>query len=225
MEIIGVLASASQLAFYGLSITTSITEIYRRVQDTPERIRQHTDQLRHLISTAQLIEKNKFLQTEIIDDHLITTLGQARALSKILEQIKADYTHGVVRKYLKIINGTKEKEILTQFIGLEKEKSALLLCISVIHTDLLGDIHVYVGTLIQEPSLKMSEERESRQQIAANDLSLVNSSIIRCRISPIRIVNLADIRLGFQRRANCCEQKWCSNYLQSGVIKEKAGDS
>ena len=156
IEIVGLVASASQLISYSIKITTCLSEIYQRVQDAPMRIRQHSDQIRQLLSTAQLVEKHHLLQTAHVHAHINATLEQAKTLSATLEQLTKDYTRGSIRRYWKILIATKEKEILANFDRLEKEKSALLLCISVAQTDLLGQgIH----------KLEMAE-KEARQHSA-----------------------------------------------------------
>ena len=138
IEIIGLVASASQLALYSIKITTCLAEICKRVQDAPVRIRQHSDQIRQLQSTVQLVQQNHLLQTAHVYAHINATLEQAKTLSAILEQLTKDYSRGSIRKYWKILKATREKEILDIFDRLEKEKSALILCISVIQVDQLG---------------------------------------------------------------------------------------
>ncbi|KAF6220114.1 hypothetical protein HO133_003245 [Letharia lupina] len=138
IEIVGFLASASQLVVYSIKIATCLSEICQRVQDAPERIRQHSDQIRLLVSTAQLVEQHRLLQTTHVHAHINATLEQAKTLSATLEQLTKDYSRGSIRRYWKILKAAKEKEILANFDRLEKEKSALLLCISVAQTDLLG---------------------------------------------------------------------------------------
>ena len=138
IEIVGLVASAAQLLSYSFKITTSLNEICQRVQDAPKRIRQHSLQINQLISTTQLVQQRKLLQTALVLTHINATLEQAESLCAILEQLTEDYSRGSIRRYWKILTATREKEILANFDRLEKEKSALILCISVIQTDLLG---------------------------------------------------------------------------------------
>ncbi len=139
-EIIGLLASASQLAIYGIKITTSISEIYQQIQEAPKKIRQYAEQLDQLIETAKLIERHPGLQTVAVDAQIKNTIKQARELASLLERVKKDYSHGSVRKYWKIVRGRHKREILDNFETLEKEKSALQLCLSVVHIDILRSI-------------------------------------------------------------------------------------
>ena len=156
IEILGLVASASQLALYSIKITTCLAEICKRVQDAPVRIRQHSDQIRQLQSTVQLVQQNHLLQTAHVYAHINATLEQAKTLSAILEQLTKDYSRGSIRKYWKILKASREKEILDIFDRLEKEKSALILCISVIQMDQLGQ-----GIVKMEMA-----EKEARQNSA-----------------------------------------------------------
>lgn len=163
-EIVGLLASASQLALYSIKITNSISEIYRRFQDAPKRIQKHLEHITQLADTAQLIKQHHSLQTINIDKQVRTTLNQAKTVSAILDQITSDHAHGSVRKYWKILKGQKEKEILGNLDQLEKEKSSLLLSISLVHTDLLGNIQGGVGKLAEELTSLMSERQELQRE-------------------------------------------------------------
>lgn len=154
IEVVGLMASASQLALYSIRIITCVSEIVQKVQDAPARIRQHSDQIRQLVSTAQLIEQHHLLQTVQVHAHIKAALEQAKTLSATLEQLTKDYSRGPIRRYWIVLKATKEKEILANFDRLETEKSALLLCISLAQVDLLGQgIH----------KLEMAE-KEARQR-------------------------------------------------------------
>lgn len=158
VEILGLLASLSQLAAYTINITTSIAEIYHRVQDAPQRIQQHIQQISHLIDTARLIEKHRLLQTDSICAHVNSTLDQAIQVCRIVDKFKGDYDRrSSIRKYWTALKGTKEKEILASLKRLEQEKSALLLCISIVHTDLLGNLQGNYDLPNQYSRLRMPE--------------------------------------------------------------------
>lgn len=137
IEVVGLLASASQLVIYSFKITTSLSEICRRVQDAPLVVKQRSDQVKQLISTAEFIKQNHHLHTAHVLIHLNETLEQAKTLSTTLEQLTNDYSRGSIRRCWKILIATKEKAILANFDRLEKEKSALVLSISVAQTGLL----------------------------------------------------------------------------------------
>ena len=156
VEVVGLLASVAQLAHYGLKIATSISEIYRRVRDAPLKIQHYTEQISQLIELARFIERREWFQNVKIGAYIYgqvnITLSQARALFLVLDQLRTERTQGLVRKYWKALNGSKEKEILAHFERLEKEKSALQLCIVLCHTELLDNLQSSVDGLSRERS-------------------------------------------------------------------------
>lgn len=154
IEIVGLLASASQLVVYSIKITTCLADICQRVKDAPLRIEQHSDQIRHLVSIARFVEEHHLLQTAHVQAQINATLEQAKTLLETLEQLTEDYSRGTIRKYWKILRGAKEKEILANFDRLEKEKTALHLCIVLVHTDLLGNIQGF-------HTVNMAEKKKS----------------------------------------------------------------
>jgi len=162
IEVIGLLASAAQLAFYTINISDLVSEIYHRVQNAPKRIQEHIQQIGQLISTARLIEKHELLQTDNINAHIISTLHQAKLLSATLDKVKGEYLQrSPLRRYWKLIKGGTEREILANFERLEKEKSSLLLCISIVHTDLLGNIRGNLDLSTDRSSVSMPSDKKA----------------------------------------------------------------
>ena len=147
VEVLGLLASVAQLAAYTGNITNTIVEIYRRVQDTPKRIRQLKEQLRMLIHITELIRSDRALQTKEVEDHVRSTLEQAKLLNKLLEKVKVEYSQSTARKLWTAVLHNKEKEIVRSFEQLEQRKSALHFCVSLSHSTLLGDIRNSVDQL------------------------------------------------------------------------------
>ena len=167
IEIVGLLASVSQLVVYSIKITTCLSEICQRVRDTSLRIAQHSDQVRQLVIIVRYIENHRLLQTVHVHAQIDATLEQAVSLSATLEQLRNDYSRGKIRRYWKTIQGGKEKEILANFDRLEKEKSSLLLCISVVNMDLLGDIQEsHKGNMGNEQGSWLSEIAEEDRMVS-----------------------------------------------------------
>ena len=161
-EIMGVLASTTQLAAYTIAITNTAREIYREVKGAPERIQQHTRQLSLLIQVAHLIESRESLQTEVISDQVRSTLQQAENLHELLQKLKEKISKSSVKRVWTALIGDKGKEIEATFERLEREKSALLLCISLVQSDVLGEIQVKFDQVIAQQELTLqSEERPS----------------------------------------------------------------
>ncbi|KAI9795226.1 MAG: hypothetical protein M1833_007308 [Piccolia ochrophora] len=140
LEIVGVVASAAQLANYCIKISVAIPELYRSVRYASERIGPLTEQIRQLIVTTELVEQHRELQTANVHYHVEATLVEAIALDTILNQASQQYSQGSVRRYWKALSANKEKQIDQSFDKIEREKSALILSITTIHTGILCSI-------------------------------------------------------------------------------------
>lgn len=151
-ESLGIIAAATQLAAYSIKIVLHLDSFYAELRSTPIRTRQHLNQVKELIDTANLIQQHKSLRSPLINAKLQSTLSEARSLYGILEESSAKYTAKSIWKYWAVLKGADEHKILTSLNRLEREKSALRLCISIIHTDLLVDIQ---GTIDKVSEAKM----------------------------------------------------------------------
>ena len=133
VEVLGVLAAASQLTEQSLKIANIISDLYSKVRDAPESIRKQSVQVGQLIEIARQIKQNPSLQTALVESILRNCVGEAEKLQEILERISIAAEDGRVRKLWKALDGVgKEKRILALFAKLEQEKSSLVLCIETI---------------------------------------------------------------------------------------------
>jgi hypothetical protein len=131
LEVLGILASAVQLADTCLKITISATNLFTRVRGTPETIRKHVAEIEQLVEIARLIEHNPTLQTPLISSVLATCHGDADQLLGIWKKIDTQPTAGKVAKYWKALEGaTKEKRILAICERLQQKKNSLTLYIA-----------------------------------------------------------------------------------------------
>jgi hypothetical protein len=150
LEVLGVLASIVQLLDCGLKISLLVREIYSKVRDAPESVSIHTAQIRQLVDTARFIERSRDLQNPRVDFHIKATLAEAERLLQILEHMVNDYSKGSnKRRIWKTLIRAGERQMLTGFERLEKEKTALILCINFVHTETLGNISDGVNELIK----------------------------------------------------------------------------
>src|SRR5690242_6320433 len=81
---LGVAASATQLAAYGLTIISYISTMSERVQNAPQEYHEYEVQLQNLVNTAQGIERNPALQTTNVQFHLDAISVEVRALQSAL---------------------------------------------------------------------------------------------------------------------------------------------
>ena len=129
LEILGAVAAAAHLTEQGLKIVN----LYSKIRDAPESISKHIVHIERLIEVAKLVEKNQPLQTAPIEVTLRQCLAKATTLLETLSKMCVDTRDGKVIKWKKAIAGVaKEKEIITLFAEIEREKSSLSLCISTV---------------------------------------------------------------------------------------------
>ena len=209
VEVIGLLASVSQLAGHALNIYSSISEIYHKIQNAPRIIQEHAEHIKHLIKTAELINEHELLQTDCINSQIISTLNQARLLSATLDKVKRDYLRGrVVRRYWKIVKGDREKEILASLKQLDQERSALVLCISIAHTDLLGTIRESIVPPIDRSfaSVPTLQQREySIEPLTITSANYIDSAEIHRSSSDNREDTEKTMDQGSSRRKTPCK--------------------
>lgn len=181
IEVLGVLASIAQLLDCSLKLSSLVGEVYSRVREAPERVVMHTAQLGQLVDTARLIERSSDLQKPIVNIHLKATLAEAARLQRILERMIEDYTKGSRKKrILKAVKGAGERLMLNSFERLEKEKSALILCISFIHTETLGTIRDGVGELIPKMDTINRSVTAIGRQLSASEAEKQSSCPVSC---------------------------------------------
>jgi hypothetical protein len=155
LEIVGVLASVSQLLDYSLIIMSPFSEIYSRVKDAPEGAHRHLAQIYQLIETARLIQQQSELYCKLlVHIHVKSTLDEEGKLQKILDRVLLDYTQSSRKKRVwKAILGDKERRMVTCFDRLKKEKTALILCITCSQGETLQYIRDGFGELIPSVDL------------------------------------------------------------------------
>ncbi|KAL8724187.1 MAG: hypothetical protein Q9181_006935 [Wetmoreana brouardii] len=156
-ETLGVVASATQLAAYSIKIVLQLDDLFTRLRNIPNRIKGHINQLRELIGTTTLIEQHECLQSPVIHAHLRSTLSEAQSLYHLLRELSAKYAGSSIWRYWVILRSVGEEKILTSLDNLEREKSSLRLCISLVHTDLLWSIQGSIDTLSSRDTLQQTD--------------------------------------------------------------------
>lgn len=148
IEVLGVLASISQLLEYGLKIANCISEAYGRIEGAQSRFQRYSSQLQQLTDLARLIQQNKDLHISVVHTQIISTVTQAKSLLYTIQTATTDYTQGSCNKrYWKATRGSKETQISLGFQELEQEKSSLILCINVVQADTISVISSNVDTM------------------------------------------------------------------------------
>lgn len=176
ITVLGVAASAIQLMDYSSKAIEAISDIYTRVKDAPSRIVQYTTQIHQIIDIGREIQENTKFQSALVESQVQHTLAEIKHLLQILTVIRHDYTTGPSRKRIwKAIVGQKERHLLKSFERLEKEKIALILCITVVHTQKLETIGNGVEVLVEREmgigsdireKLKAKKEKQTKQKVS-----------------------------------------------------------
>jgi hypothetical protein len=131
LAVLGAVSAASALAEQSIKIIRFLSDLPTKVRDAPASIQNQVVQVQQLVEIARLIEHNPSLQTSGIASILGTCGREAQQLLDVLWKLSVAAEDGRAKKLWKAIDGMKkEKDILAHLDGLEREKSALTLCIS-----------------------------------------------------------------------------------------------
>jgi hypothetical protein len=107
---LGALAAASQLTEQSLKIAFIISDLYLKIRDAPESIREQSVQVEQLIDIVRLIKHNPPLQTALVESILRNCVGEAEKLQEILGKISTAAGDGRVRKLWKALDGVAKGE-------------------------------------------------------------------------------------------------------------------
>lgn len=185
-EVLGIVASATQLAAYSIKIVLHLDALSKELRNIPNRTRQHIRQVKELIETTTLIEQNKSLRSPKIHEHLQSTLFEAQTLFNVLRDLSNKYAGNTIWRYWAILQGVGEKEILASFDKLEREKSALRLCISLIHTDLIVGVQSSIDR-ISGTGMPTQSGNHSAKSYTAVSLILLSSFFRTSLISELHM--------------------------------------
>jgi hypothetical protein len=131
LEILGVAASAVQLAQVTLVIVTTWSSLFLQIRDTPNIVQNRILQVKSLIDIARLIASKYHLQTEEVKIVLGRCLEKAGELRDVLQGLFVEEDGSAVKRWAKSVGGlVMERKILALMKNLEREKTALQLCIS-----------------------------------------------------------------------------------------------
>ena len=134
LEVIGVVASASQLVRYILEIIDYTQTIWIFTKGASCPFQQHREHLESLISAIRTIRQTPSLQKPVIENHLKALLKITEPLCAALRRYSTDLPRSPVRKFLAALQaGKTEVQILKDLASLERQKSNLSLCISSLH--------------------------------------------------------------------------------------------
>jgi hypothetical protein len=129
LSILGAIAAASQLAQQAFEIIKFFDDLYAKIQDAGESIRTRMLHIEQLIDISKLIAKTPTLQATAIQSVLVTCLRTTITLRGILQELSSD-KEGLLRRIMKAVKAVrKEDKIMILLDNIERDKSALALCI------------------------------------------------------------------------------------------------
>jgi hypothetical protein len=130
LSILGAAAASAQFLKQGFDLNKFLWDLYSKMKDAPESIRNQIVQIEQLIGLSRLFLENKSLQTDSVASILSTCLLRAQEFRNLLKKTAATDADGrFVRVHQSLTAVMKEKEIAAPFVKLERDKSSLILCI------------------------------------------------------------------------------------------------
>jgi hypothetical protein len=131
LGILGVAASAVQLAQLSLAIVTTWSSLFLQLRDIPNTVQNRILQVKTLGDIARLIGSKSHLQTEEVNVVLDRCLKAAGALRDVLQGLFVEGDGPAVKRWAKSVGGlVMERKVLELMQNLEREKTALVLCIA-----------------------------------------------------------------------------------------------
>lgn len=141
VEVIGIIASASQLVRYLLEIIDYTQTVSVLIKSASCLFQQHRQHLENLVSTVEDIRRIPCLQTSLIETHLETLLSRTASLRHTLKPFSRVSQQTALGKICTAIQARKaEGQILKDLNILERDKSNLILCITSSYGNILHGI-------------------------------------------------------------------------------------
>ena len=141
IEVIGVIASASQLVRYVLDIIDYTKTLSVLIKSSSCPFQHHRQHLENLVSAVETIRRTPILQTNLIKTHLQTLLNRTASLHDTLKPFSRVSQQTALGKVWTAIQAHKaEAHILKDLNILERDKSNLLLCITTSYGPILHGI-------------------------------------------------------------------------------------
>jgi hypothetical protein len=121
LEILGVAASALQVAQVTLDIVASLTVLFNQIRDAPKLLQARLVQVQTLIEISRLIASMPQLQTAEVE----------ALLKHVLQSLVIEQGGSSIKKWIRAVGGAvMGKRIIGLLHNLEVGKSALTLCIT-----------------------------------------------------------------------------------------------
>ncbi|KAL8826389.1 MAG: hypothetical protein Q9191_003834 [Dirinaria sp. TL-2023a] len=179
LEVLGAAASAIQFADAAWKISKLFSSLSSHVKDTPSSVLKRKAQIEHLAEIARVIKNSLVLQTDLIASLLRACVQEIGELEGLLSKLVDGATSGRITRYWKAIGGIQtEKRISAICERLEREKTAIILCIVSIDANTTSKIGEDVGQVIQDlPSLQETAKGVSVLLDEVKDVKLMTATL------------------------------------------------
>ncbi|KAF2263907.1 hypothetical protein CC78DRAFT_263245 [Lojkania enalia] len=131
LEVLAVVAAASQFCAHLLKITESLTELHEHIKHGPDRIRSYSKQLESLSCTIEFIQRNQKFHIDIVENLVKAISDKVDTLNRIIHTSFSDVRRRSARKYFRIPKERiTERRIKESLAALVDDKINLIICIT-----------------------------------------------------------------------------------------------
>ncbi|KAL8792337.1 MAG: hypothetical protein Q9195_005040 [Heterodermia aff. obscurata] len=179
LEVLGAAASAIQFADAAWKISKLFASLSLHVEGAPSSILKGKEQIEHLAGIADLIKNSLVLQTDLIASLLRACVRETRDLEALLSKLVDGAISGRIARYWNAIGGIQtEKRISAICERLEREKTAIILCIVSIDANATSKVGELVGQVIRDfPSLQETAKGVSVLLDEIKDIKLMTATL------------------------------------------------
>lgn len=133
LTLLGAIAASSQLIQQGYNIARFFLEAYSDIKMAPELVLNRLRQVGQVIGASRLIQQTPALQKDEVADVLTTCCVKAAAVQlKLTELLSGVGDKGWQQMKKSLAVFMQKKDLMALFDDLEREKSALILCLQAI---------------------------------------------------------------------------------------------
>ena len=131
LEVLGIAASAVQVAQVSLAIVTCLTSLFHQVRDAPKTVQTRLFHVQTLFEISRLIASVPQLQTAEVDSVLRSCARDAEELREILRGLLDENDKSKMKKWTNAFRGImSEKNVIDLLQSLEVGKTSLALCVA-----------------------------------------------------------------------------------------------
>jgi hypothetical protein len=142
VEVLGALASATQIVHYAIGAAEHLKKAYERAKGNCPDFNRQYNQVKQAACTAEFIKSIPSLQTPLVLEHLEDIRHCLRELESVLSRIVNQKDSKLWKRFLKeVVSGKDQSGLLSKnFAALEASKSSLMICLLGSYGNVLVDL-------------------------------------------------------------------------------------